>query len=372
MKRVFLMTVAATLVLASCGGTLPTDPSDPGETSPYASNVIVVTGEIVQSTSWQADKVYYLNEQIFINNGATLTIPAGTIVKFGSEGMLIAEAGATIKAIGSSSNAITFTSIRDTSAGGDSLLNDGSTPPAAGDWQGLWIYDDSNSNEFRYCTFRYAGMNNGSTLRLDGRGTIDHCTFVQNDSGLPWAAAQEAVLDARDALTGSVITNNLFYNNNWPLAISSALNLGETNSFSFDHDEDLETPALVNTRQGIYLDHDSISAATNWVELEVPFCIFDTITIEESVTLTIAAGVVCKLSGVSAGFNVYETGSMSSSGYTLTSWRDDSFHGDTNGDGNDSQAADGDWFGIYDYNIETYRARNNDGVIRYSEYTTED
>ena len=52
-----------------------------GETCP----VEAVTGVITENTTWTNDNIYQLNQKVVVDNGATLTIEAGTIIK-GSPG----------------------------------------------------------------------------------------------------------------------------------------------------------------------------------------------------------------------------------------------------------------------------------------------
>jgi hypothetical protein len=78
----------------------------------------VVSGSITANTTWTSDKIYELDGRVFVEDGATLTIEAGTIIK-GQEGTgtnasaLIVARGAKINATGTASSPIIFTSVLD-------------------------------------------------------------------------------------------------------------------------------------------------------------------------------------------------------------------------------------------------------------------
>ena len=42
---------------------------------------VAVTGQIADGTTWTKDKIYVLNGKVVVDNGATLTIEAGTVIK---------------------------------------------------------------------------------------------------------------------------------------------------------------------------------------------------------------------------------------------------------------------------------------------------
>lgn len=173
------------------------------------------------TVTWTRDKEYLLNGFVFVNDGQTLTIEAGTVIRArtgqGSlASALIVARGAQVIAEGEKTNPIIFT------VEGDDLK--GSVPlEARGLWGGLillgnatintesgedmiegipiseprGIYggfdDDDNSGILRYVSIRHGGTNigegneiNGLTLGGIGRQTIiDHVEVISNaDDGV--------------------------------------------------------------------------------------------------------------------------------------------------------------------------------------------
>lgn len=81
--------------------------------------VVLVTANISASTTWTADNVYRLQNQIYVLPGATLTIQPGTLIQStsGLGGSLAVSRGARIYADGTKSNPIIMTSTSDTLTG---------------------------------------------------------------------------------------------------------------------------------------------------------------------------------------------------------------------------------------------------------------
>jgi hypothetical protein len=173
------------------------------------------------TVTWKSDKDYLLNGFVFVNDGQTLTIEAGTVIRArtGQGSMasaLIVARGGMIIAEGEKTNPIIFT------VEGDDLQ--GSVPvEARGLWGGVIILgdspintesgedmiegipvseprgiyggynDDDNSGILRYVSIRHGGTNigegneiNGLTLGGVGRKTtIDHVEVISNaDDGV--------------------------------------------------------------------------------------------------------------------------------------------------------------------------------------------
>ncbi len=93
-----------------------------------------VTGSITANTTWEAKNKYLLKGFVYVENGATLTIQPGTIIRGdkATKGALIVKPGGKIIAEGTAQNPIVFTS------------NEAKGSRATGDWGG--------DNHFRKCT----------------------------------------------------------------------------------------------------------------------------------------------------------------------------------------------------------------------------
>ncbi|MFA6172279.1 MAG: hypothetical protein WC334_00490 [Kiritimatiellales bacterium] len=81
-----------------------------------AANVDI-TSDITTSTTWNSTNIYNLTKQIYVRSGATLTIPAGTLIKSGTAvtngGSLAVSRGAKIYVNGTKENPVVMTSFND-------------------------------------------------------------------------------------------------------------------------------------------------------------------------------------------------------------------------------------------------------------------
>ena len=100
--------------------------------------VVHVCGTIASDTTWPAatGQIVEVDCTVTVPRGVTLTVPAGSVVKF--DGGAIDITGGTLIADGTTTAPITFTSIHDPAPGG---ATDTNRPPAPGDWHGLTVRD---------------------------------------------------------------------------------------------------------------------------------------------------------------------------------------------------------------------------------------
>lgn len=176
----------------------------------------VLTGVITENLTLDADQQYFLKGQVFVDEGVTLTIPAGTIIKGdkATKATLVVKPGGKLDALGEANNPVIFTS---------------SLPPGArdrGDWGGVVILGDawvnqtalpkiegispevpygnitspttnatSNSGTLRYVRIEYAGIeltpnNETNSLTMGGVGSGTTIEYVQvsygGDDGFEW------------------------------------------------------------------------------------------------------------------------------------------------------------------------------------------
>lgn len=198
------------LLVAGLATPVLTDQAPPVNVPGIDKPVVVVTGEITGSETWSNSNYYVLRGAVFVNEGATLNIQAGTRVigEAGSVGTLIVLRGGRLNAIGTREAPVVFTSDQPVGARarGDwgGLIINGRAPVnlEGGEGQGeanTGIYggDDPNddSGSLRYVRVEFAGVEfspdnelNGIAFQGVGRGgSYEYIQVHMNrDDGLEW------------------------------------------------------------------------------------------------------------------------------------------------------------------------------------------
>jgi hypothetical protein len=145
-----------------------------------------VGGYVTSNAHWTTSgSPYIVSCVVDVFNGATLTIDAGVVVKFGSGCGIFIESGSSIVASGSSGSRIVFTSLKDDSSGGDTNGDGSSTTPAAGNWDHVYLWGGTGT--FDYADFKYGGYGSSNyaygALAISGSSasaTVDHSHFSYN------------------------------------------------------------------------------------------------------------------------------------------------------------------------------------------------
>jgi len=190
----------------------------------YPATTVTVSADISVNTIWSAANVYNLSGQIFVVNGATLTIEAGTVIRGDIDPLkksaLVISRGSKIIAEGTAANPIVFTSGKAPGSrepgdwGGLVLLGrgkynanngfnnvEGFAPIDSNDFRmrfganpalGEVANDADNSGTLKYVRIEFGGVLlsanneiNGLTFGAVGSGTtIDYvqCSFINDDS----------------------------------------------------------------------------------------------------------------------------------------------------------------------------------------------
>lgn len=341
---VFLTAIVIMVISWSC------DENKPEE----KISVKEVTADIDSASFWYNTHIYIIRKANFTVN-ASLIIQKGTIIKFdptSGRSMTITDSGQ-IAAQGSTNYPIIFTSLYDDFHGGDNNGDGNATTPHTGDWEGITLKGKQHC-VFGYSLFLYGG--NG-VLTLDSSSAeIRYCTFAFNKGGMPENYA--GALNARKGKYLTRISQSVFYGNELPLAINTAISIDNTNRFYNPADTSQR-----NRYNAIFVDATHpVSHAPQWLENKVALVVASaTLQVPEGEYCTLGNYVTLKFmkgstlwlaSGVNSILNLYGPGVQ------LTSFFDDRLKGDSNGDGSSTQPADGDWFLRVDSDTDAVNTTN--------------
>lgn len=355
---------------------------------PAVSYAYVTVSGNVSGQTWSGSNTYYVNGNIQVDNGSTLNIQAGAVVKFAPS--VFAMVYGSIVASGTTANKVIFTSRDDNSVGEIIAGSDGMPNP--GDWGSLHIYGaggNSGIGFFDYCHIKYGGapvyseyalvyfnstsyyghvknttieFSSNAGLRIMSSGNVDveYCTVRYN--GGNGIDAYSSTSEIKGCFVrennghgiyfsggGSVFTNcQIIENMGWAARLEGV----DIKEYSGNSGNGNGYDAFSISGN---LNQDLVMSASGF---GFPVVVTGMFSVNNGYTLTIPAGEVIKLE--SGLFYVY--GSLIAHGnevqpIVFTSFKDDFYGGDLNNDGSISSPAKGDW-----YCIALYGQGANDGV----------
>lgn len=243
------------------------------------ATLVVTSGPTHHSGSITADETWYpsgnphiIDDDVSVENNATLTIMPGCVVKFTPSTELYAGyAGpGAIVANGKADTMIYFTS--------------NVASPSAGDWDNVGLYGYAmNTSSFSYCSFEYGGGSSSWPGEFHGEGItnikISNCTFKNSGN--------YGVYLINNAGFNTFTNNSISTCAQYPLHLNAEYvrTIGTGNTLTG------------NTLNAVEVTGGTIHTSGTWVNPGIPYFIVDDIDIGDNATspvITIAPGNTIK------------------------------------------------------------------------------
>ncbi|HEX3131762.1 MAG TPA: right-handed parallel beta-helix repeat-containing protein, partial [Thermoanaerobaculia bacterium] len=329
-----------------------------GSGNKFAS--VRVSGTLAGDAAWALNPglTYLVSGDLTVARRGKLSLGPGIVVKLETAASDLFVDG-TLAAEGSEAEPVVFTSFKDDSAGGDTNGDGTATVPAPGDWGQIRFNPGSRASRLDHAVVAYGAS---TTSAAPGQARIDSEGVSVSDS--VFRGSRQAglhVTGAASLVRGSRFEGNLTQGLHLALTSNRGLLL-EGNTF-LGNGQHAVLLDLAHARGGITLQGNAASGnQTNGVAVQgdvqgdfsvdasgqsgFALRLLSDLTVGAGATLMLSPGTVLKSESAAADLHVF--GRLVADGtfarrIVFTSFKDDSFGGDTNGDGGASTPAAGDW-----------------------------
>jgi hypothetical protein len=427
-----LVTVTVTTAVTDDDGDpLASDYTFSFRTRPESVSSQSVAGQtITTDVTWTAaGGPYYVLGNIIVDSTGSLTIEAGTVVKFDTGKYL--QADGVLDTEGTADNRVVFISYRDDQYGGDTN-GDGPSSGARGDWK--YVNLQNSSITFDHSIVRYAGVSDGFGLYASSASTpvirdnvVEYCgcpssfhggirvqqdsnptiedNIVRGGSGHLYAVGIRVENDSDAMIRGntiighsyglSVASTNVEVESN---AITNATYAVHTNggivrgndirnsSYAVNQgrrsDSVIEANTFTAIANHVIRVHGTLESDFVWEDVQSmgwAYLVIEPVVVPANRALTIPAGTVVKFQPDTylQADGILDAQGTPDNGVVFTSYRDDQYGGDTNGDG-PSSGARGDWHYIdlqnnsitFDHSVVRYAGRGGTSGLLISNAST--